>query len=123
MDLAPDGKKPERQMRAAAARLKGDLQQGKDIETVQVFVLKLPDAAAHQFHVTEGEVKCTYVLFSSKLKHKIMCRKAICDHWPKLYEPEISSKETCAPDPPLVILCVSSKCRCDIHTFQDASEV
>lgn len=55
-------------MRAAAARLKGDLQQGKDIETVQVFVLKLPDAAVHQFHVTEGEVKCTYFLFCSKLK-------------------------------------------------------
>ena len=81
MDLAPDGKKPERRMRAAAARLKGDLQQGKDIETVQIFVLKLPDTAAHQLHVTEGEVKCIYVFLSLKLKQKSMFCKAICDHW------------------------------------------
>ena len=77
MDVAPNGKKPERQMRAAAARLKGDLQQGKNIEIFQVFVLKLPDATAHQFHVSEGEVKFKYLLFYSNLIVKFVGKRSL----------------------------------------------
>ena len=52
----PNGDKPQRKMREAAASFKSDLKSGKKFEILDVFVLKLPDADSHRFHLTEGEV-------------------------------------------------------------------
>ena len=54
--VSPNGDKPQRKMREAAASFKSDLKCGKKLDILDVFVLKLPDADSHRFHLTEGEV-------------------------------------------------------------------
>ena len=54
--MTPSGAKPQRKMREASISLKSDLQAGKQLKFVDVFVLKVPDVASHRFHLTEGEV-------------------------------------------------------------------
>ena len=55
--VSPNGDiEPQRKMREAAASFKSDLKSGKKLEILDVFVLKLPDADSHRFHLTEGEV-------------------------------------------------------------------
>ena len=45
-------------MREAAASLKSDLEAGKKLKILDMFVLKLPNVDSHRFHLTEGEVNC-----------------------------------------------------------------
>ena len=45
--VSPDGDKPQRKMREAAADFKSDLKSGEKLEILDVFVLKLPDADSH----------------------------------------------------------------------------
>ena len=54
--MTPSGAKPQRKMREASISLKSDLQAGKQLKFVDVYVLKVPDMASHRFHLTEGEV-------------------------------------------------------------------
>jgi len=59
VQLSPDGRKPDRQMRSMSSSLKAELQGGKVQTIVEQYALKLPDRNSHQYHATEGEVSYT----------------------------------------------------------------
>ncbi|CAB4043203.1 Hypothetical predicted protein, partial [Paramuricea clavata] len=53
--VGPNGGKPQRKMREAAASLKADLQAGTKLAIIDQFAIKLPNINSHKFHTTEGE--------------------------------------------------------------------